>query len=130
MFWGLNVSPLAFPSLLPEAAAFADAKVVVTIVAILFIWNTTYLKSIINEKSVPYQIIYLICWVFYVRWQLTMLFWIYALAIFERLSSPFPPPSLHRKYPSILDPLKIWHIVKIISWRLFASPKYNNEDIY
>ena len=54
MFWGLNVSPLAFPSLLPEAAAFADAKVVVTIVAILFIWNTTYLKSIINEESVPY----------------------------------------------------------------------------
>ena len=60
------------------------------------------------------------------RWQLTMLFWIYALAIFERLSSPLPPPSLHRKYPSILDPLKILHIVKIIciTARLLSQVKH------
>ena len=37
MFWGTNVSPLVFESLVPAAAAFADAKVVVTIVAILLI---------------------------------------------------------------------------------------------
>ena len=37
MFWGTNVSPLVFVSLAPDAAAFADARVVVTIVAILLI---------------------------------------------------------------------------------------------
>ena len=43
MFWGTNASPLGLTSLDPDAAALAEANVVVTIVAILLIWNKSFM---------------------------------------------------------------------------------------